>query len=84
MIAEGKRLEAELAKSRCSSCGKNQRSLCAACSEHFEMKAEIERLRESLGRIALWPESTPEEPSITSQDIAMRRFARAALAGVKP
>lgn len=33
----------------------------------------------ALELLAKWPESTPEHPSITSQDIAMRAFAKGAL-----
>lgn len=43
--------------------------------------AEIAKLRAALARLAEWPDSTPEQPSITRQDESMRAFARAAISG---
>lgn len=41
----------EVVGSRCSSCGKKQRSLCATCSEHFEMKRRIAELEAVLRKV---------------------------------
>jgi len=44
--------------------------------------AALRLAEEALDRLAWWPESTPEHPSITSQDVAMRVFAAGALAAL--
>ena len=59
-----------------------------ACAERVGQQRDATEKRAgelegAIKRLSEWPESTPEHPSITSQDIAMRAFARAALAGGK-
>ncbi len=51
----------EKPKSFCGSCGKQQRSLCAACSGHFEMKRALEEVQKDIARAAtnnvVWPDT---------------------------
>lgn len=56
-----------------------QTSKVAVVRKWQEAERELEGARAALRQLADWPETTTEHPSITSQDIAMRKFARAAL-----
>lgn len=85
LASEPEAPKGEKPKSFCGSCGKQQRSLCAACSGHFEMKRELEETKEALDSkheayrrlYALWLRvahaMTPAGgPDITDEQVAER------------